>query len=345
MSTETTNYNLVKPEYSDYADIEVLNENFDTIDEAMHDNAVEASLDAATKSVLESIGWTAPELQFLSSAVKFFGQKFGADPSTLKTDSKTIISAINEICNNVIADGAGAHNAIYRGKSLGSSVTAAQWAAISSGKFTDLFIGDYWTIGGVDWIIAHFNYWLNFGDTACTKNHIVIVPRGVLYTGQMHKTNSGGYEAGSANTTAGGYVDTDMYKTGLAQAKTQAANAFGAAHILTHREYLINAANGYATGGAWYDSTVELMTEEMVYGGKEFKNIVNGTTWPAGYTIDNSQLALFRLDHSKICNRSNWWLRDVASSTFFCRVHTYGLCDANHASNAFGVRPAFGICA
>ena len=35
---------------------------------------------------------------------------------------------------------AGAHNAIYRGKYLGTSVTAAQYAAIAAGTFDDLYI-------------------------------------------------------------------------------------------------------------------------------------------------------------------------------------------------------------
>ena len=48
-----------------------------------------------------------------------------------------------------VADNAGAHNAIYRGKNLGSAVTAAQWATIQAGTFKNLFIGDYWTINDV----------------------------------------------------------------------------------------------------------------------------------------------------------------------------------------------------
>ncbi len=39
-----------------------------------------------------------------------------------------------------------AHNSIYRGKNLGSSVTAEQSAATSNGTFTDIYPGDYWLI-------------------------------------------------------------------------------------------------------------------------------------------------------------------------------------------------------
>ena len=70
----------------------------------------------------------------------------------------------------------GAHNAIYRGKYLGESATEAQYAAISAGTFDDLYIGDYWTIGGVNYRIAAFDYYLNSGDTACTAHHVVLVP-------------------------------------------------------------------------------------------------------------------------------------------------------------------------
>ena len=342
----TDNYGLKKPEYSDYADIEILNENFDTLDEKLHDAEVEASMDASTKTLLTNLGWSETTLQKIGSAIKFFGNKLGANPSTLLTSAKTIVGSINEICGNVIADGAAAHNAIYRGKSLGTSVTSAQWTAISNGKFTDMFIGDYWTISGKVYRIAHFDYWYNFGDTACTTHHVVIVPDANMYSAQMHNTSSGQYEAGSANTTEGGYTGSDMYTTNLATAKSTINSAFGSAHILNHRELLTNAVtNGYASGGAWADSTVELMTEQMVYGGKVFGNELNGSNMPYSYTIGFQQLALFRLDKSRICNRSAWWLRDVASAAYFCNVGDYGLCNCSDASYPLGVRPAFGICA
>ena len=232
-------------------------------------------------------------------------------------------------------DGAGAHNCIYRGKSLGSSVTAEQWAAISDGTFRDLYIGDYWTISGKVYRIAHFDYWLNFGDTACSQHHIVVVPDANMYDAKMNNTN----------TTEGGYTGSDMYITNLATAKSTINSAFGSAHILNHRELLTNAVtNGYASGGAWMDSTVELMTEQMVYGGKVFGDGLHGTNIPCSYTIDFQQLALFRLDKSKICNRSAWWLRDVVSAAYFCDVGGNGNCDFGSASGSFGVRPAFGIC-
>ena len=237
-----------------------------------------------------------------------------------------------------LTQNAGFHNSIYRGKNLGTSVTAAQYAAISAGTFDDMFIGDYWVIGGVNWRIAAFDYWLHCGDTECTTHHVVIVPDSALATAKMN----------NSNITTGGYIGCDYYtgansNTGKSTAQTAINNAFGSAHILSHRQLLSNAVtDGKASGWAWYDSTFELMNESMVYGapvcGAEKTGDANFNVG-----IDKSQLPLFRLDPSRITNRANWWLRDVVSAAHFADVHGNGHASDNLASAAFGVRPAFGI--
>lgn len=238
----------------------------------------------------------------------------------------------------MVPDGAGAHNATFRGKNLGGSVTSEQWAAIKAGTFKDLYLGDYWSISDVDYIIAAFNYWLSCGDTACTTNHLLVVPRDNMYAAEMNNTN----------ITTGGYVGSDMYKTGLAQAKATINNAFGRAHILNHRQHLVNAVtNGKPTGSGWYDSTIELMNENMVYGGRQFSPMPDGATDPwstcRNYTIDKSQLPLFRLAPWLICNRQLYWLRDVVSTIDFAYVPSSGLASCANASTGIGVRPVVGL--
>ena len=243
----------------------------------------------------------------------------------------------------LLFNNAGAHNAIYRGKSLGSTVTTAQYAAIKAGTFDDLYIGDYWTIGGVNYRIAAFDYYLNSGDTNCTTHHVVIVPDTCLYNAQMHNTSSGGYEGGAANTTTGGYVGSDMYKSNLEQAKTTIKSAFSG-HVLKHRIYLTNAvANGRASGGAWCDSEVDLMCEQMVYGSGIFSPVSDGSNVPANYRVEKSQLPLFQHEPSRICNRNNWWLRDVITASNFATVYYNGYAICDDASLSNGVRPAFCI--
>jgi hypothetical protein len=243
----------------------------------------------------------------------------------------------------LLFNNAGAHNAIYRGKSLGSTVTTAQYAAIKAGTFDDLYIGDYWTIGGVNYRIAAFDYYLNSGDTSCTTHHVVIVPDTCLYNAQMHNTSSGGYEGGAANTTTGGYVGSDMYKSNLEQAKTTIKSAFSG-HVLKHRIYLTNAvANGRASDGAWCDSEVDLMCEQMVYGSGIFSPVSDGSNVPANYRVEKSQLPLFQHEPSRICNRAAWWLRDVITASRFAIVYYYGGAGCYDASYSLGVRPAFCI--
>lgn len=232
---------------------------------------------------------------------------------------------------NVLADGAAAHNCIYRGKNLGTSVTAEQYAAISSGKFTDLYIGDYWVINGVTYRIAAFDYYYNCGDTNFTKHHAVIVPDTSLYKAQMN----------TSNVTTGGYTGSAMYKSNLAQAKTTIKAAFGSAHVLTKRELLTNAVNGNTPSGwAWFDSDVELMNEVQAYG-----SVAWGAHDGNGYNVasGDGQFPLFMFDRTKLHNREDYWLRDVASATIFSNVGSYGSANGNGASASLGVRPAFCI--
>lgn len=225
---------------------------------------------------------------------------------------------------------AGSHNSIYRGKNLGSTVTTEQWNAIEAGTFDDLYIGDYWVIGGVNWRIAAFDYYYNTGDTAFVKHHAVIVPDTELYKEQMNDTN----------TTAGGYVGSKMHTEGLAQAKNTINSAFGSSHVLSHRILLTNSVtNGYPSAGIWVDSTVDLMCEQMVYGGAIFMPMPSGTITPYNYRVEKSQLPLFQHDHSEISNRSSWWLRDVVTPTYFAFVTSRGDAYYYVASYSNGVRP------
>ena len=225
---------------------------------------------------------------------------------------------------------AGSHNGIYRGNNLGSSVTEEQWNAIQSGTFEDLYIGDYWTISGVNWRIAAFDYFYNCGDTAFTKHHVVIVPDTNLYTHNMNDTN----------ITTGAYVGSKMYTEGLEQAKTTIQNVFGSEHVLSHRIYLSNAvSNGIASVGAWFDSIVDLMCENMVYGSGIFSPVSNGSSAPNNYRVEKSQLPLFAMNPSLIKNRSWYWLRDVISSAYFALVSSAGGAYCDGASYVGGVRP------
>ncbi|MCD8089916.1 MAG: hypothetical protein LUD81_04735 [Clostridiales bacterium] len=230
------------------------------------------------------------------------------------------------------------HRNVYRGKSLGGAITDDQKTAISSGTFDDLFIGDYWTIADSNgtsrnYRIADMDYWYNTGDTAFTSHHLVIVPDTLGISASMN----------SSNTTAGGYVGSEMYTTTLPTVTETVSGAFGDM-LLTHREYLVNAVtNGYASGTAWYDSTAELMNEIMVYGCSVMSPMGNGSTVVNNRTAEKSQLALFALNPRMINYGTSFWLRDVVSATSFAFLRYYGNVDYTYASASYDVRPVFAV--
>lgn len=223
---------------------------------------------------------------------------------------------------------------LFRGKNLGTALTAVQKAVIKDGSFKGMFLGDYWSIGGRIWRIVDMDYWYNCGDTAFTSHHLVIMPDEALYNAQMNTTN----------VTTGGYVGSAMYKSNLANAKTIVNAAFQGS-VLTHREYLCNAvANGRPSGGAWFDSSIELPNEPMMYGHPHFSPTSDGSTVPSIYTISKTQLALFMVCPRFIVNRSyNQWLRDVVSSAAFAFVDGHGYTGYLVASGSRGVRPVFPV--
>lgn len=283
------------------------------------------------------------------SALKAF---IAGDITALDTEDKTsLVAAINEVLVDIGEDrgrlddledltdiltyhGPGLHNALYRGKYLGDSLTAEQSAAIQAGTFEDLYIGDYWTIDGVNYRIADFDYFYKAGDTQCTTHHVVVVPDTNLDTQQMN----------SSNVTTGGYTGSAMYTTNMATAKNKIIAAFGSGHILSHREYLTNAvSSGRPSGGAWFDSTIELMSEAMCYGGTFFEPVSDGSTVPSKYSVACKQLNLFRHRPDMISNHQTFWLRNVVSATAFANVNYSGNANYYAASNSNGVRPAFPI--
>lgn len=227
------------------------------------------------------------------------------------------------------------HAKIYRGKNLGEEVTGEQKYAIRSGLFTDLFVGDYWTINDVNWRIADIDYWYMTGQTTFAYHHLVIIPDTSLYTRYMN--NEG--------TTEGGYVGSNMYITGLDPAKEQIESAFGTM-VLEHDEFLVNSVkDGMSTGIVLKKSKVEIPTENMMFGTKITSVMSDGSSSFMGTDIDFKQLALFDIAPRHIITNDNkgYWLRDVATSQTFSVITPFGYAATSVAYASMGVRPVFCI--
>ena len=247
---------------------------------------------------------------------------------------------------------AGTHNAYYYPANLGVALTDAQSSAIRNGTFTGMYPGGNWTIAvpAYSWTdssgtthsetassqtfeIAGCDTRWNIGDSGyeLRTHHLEMVPRTVLFDAPMNATN----------TTAGGYVGSAMFTNYLRRAEALIKAAFGEDHILSHREYLCNAvSDGKPSGAAWYTRTVDLMTEQMVYGARCFGPANDGgSSVPHLLTANKIQLPLFLYRPEKA---NSWFgLRDVVNSNCFASVYGDGRTAFNNASTSIGVRPSF----
>ena len=242
------------------------------------------------------------------------------------TNKPTIPTALESLSTNSIAF----HNAYPRCKYLGTSISDAQNTAIKNRTYDDLFIGDYWTINGINWRIVAIDYYYNVGDTNFDKGNIIVMPDTVLYSAQMNETN----------TTAGAYAGSLMRTQNLNNARTIARDAFGS-HLANHRILLANSVDTSGPNNwAWYDSDgVELPNEVQIYGTRVWGSALKGFD----VATQKQQFPLMLLAPQFVNTRQNYWLQDVSSysvSSYFADVGSGGYADDNYASNSLGVRPS-----
>ena len=259
------------------------------------------------------------------------------------------------------------HNSIFRGKDLGT-ITAANIDdfvtshGISTGEFTDLYLGDYFTMDyngtNVVFRIAGFDTHWNIGDnasgldsdviTVLNKHHVCVVPDTNLFNRKMNINNTTGASTNENNTSGlKAYAGSDMFQIVLPIVNATLSAILGS-HLLKFRELLSNnidtdaiAANypttkGAANGWAWYTCQANLMSEIELYG---------SIVWSSnGYNTGTAkhQLPLFAKAPKYInLSKSHFWLRDVATAMGFCNCSYDGHAYYFTASNTIGVRPRF----
>jgi hypothetical protein len=266
----------------------------------------------------------------LSQTVATMGDKVDGIDSRVTTNTNDI-ATINALTESIKGTGAGFHSSIYRGKYLGDKYTDEQKQAIMNGTFDDLFIGDYWTINGVNWRIADFDYYCNVYYLDSEAHHVVIVPDTILYEAQMNSTD----------TTQGCYTGSEMYTKNLDEARTAFDNAFGSSFILTFTSYYSDSTDdsGIPRDAKPRKARVELMSEEQVYG-----HAVWGVCNQNGFDVgtQKTQFRLFALDKTKINIGQNYWLTNVTnvlSHSWFTAMMQDGSPLFSPPSFQYGVRP------
>lgn len=220
----------------------------------------------------------------------------------------------------------------FRRKNLGSVVTDAQYARIKEGSFFDLYVGDYWEIGGNAWDIVDINYWFNMGDEGApmTTPHLVIMPRNHLFTYGMNETN----------TTSTGYRNSAMFNNGLPMAYNIIKGAFGDSHIMRRTElisYACDSSGNIASEGFVGGIVVSIPSSYMMFGHAVSNNYLGGT-------LDVDQLALMQMHpYYAFVRGAACWLRDPVNGVAFAATSHLGGYMGPDATSQLGVRPVFGL--
>lgn len=245
----------------------------------------------------------------------------------------------------MVPDGAPTHNNIFRGKNLGA-LNATHIANIQNGSFHDMFIGDYFSVNGSNYVIAGINTKHLHGDNAPLGNHLLLMPDrfskledGTLMIADNRTTRY----MSDTDTTAGGFANTKLYKTYMPSIQKKLEADFGS-NLLTFREIVSTHVDdsGAPDQGEWRDAKLAIPNEVMVYGTTLNGNNKNNSWYNIG--DDNTQLPLFRLNPEEIINHRNWafWLRDIHSASAFANVGGDGGTSWLDASNpGTGVRAFF----
>lgn len=275
----------------------------------------------------------------------FTGTLTAVTPADGDDSTKVATTAfVNTAIKNAPVDGGVANNGYYEEKDLGTWESVADVEAflaahkVSTGKFGSLKLGNYVTIKdgtyNKKWAIAGFDIHLSVGDTSLNTHHIALFPKNNLLSARMNETN----------TTAGGYAGSEMHTVTIPAVVENLQTVLGT-HLLKHRRLLSNsvatsAASGAGAGWtgssnawAWTDVYACLLTEPQLYGTRAFSS--------GAYDVGEGayQLPLFRfISHVKY-SREWFWLRAVASTTYFCGAGNGGNASYHNASDSFGVRP------
>lgn len=259
-------------------------------------------------------------------------------------DSSESKTRLKDAFYAMVPDGAPTHNNIFRGKNLGA-LNSTHIANIQNGTFRDMFIGDYFSINGSNYVIAGINYKKGHGDTISLGNHLVLMPQDWSKTPTQTLAPNGKdtHYMNDTDTTTGGFAGTKLYKTYLPQIQTKLESDFGS-HLMNFKTVVsIHVdASGAPDQAEWREAKVAIPNEVMIYG-----SILNGNNKNnARYNIgdENSQLPLMRLNDSERCNNRAGavWLRDIHSASGFALADNGGGADWIGASYAWlGVRAFF----
>lgn len=201
------------------------------------------------------------------------------------------------------------HRNIFRGKNLGNVLDYNQLAEISGGTFHDLWVGDYWNLGGVKWRIVDIDYWQDL-----TEHHVLVMPDDPL-SELSGLTASNLAPMGISSGTIG--YDGSALKSLLNNNREYFLNLFENC-IFTRPgvKYPKLEGEGWENTGSTSTNAlaVDIPTDIMMFGCSMFScdnaKLTDAAYAGVSYVQETSQLALMKLDPQKTKSTSNYWLRN-----------------------------------
>jgi hypothetical protein len=314
MSTKTTNYELVKPEQSDFYNVDDFNGNMDIIDELLKEREDGAgTADKAIATINKSLG--SADYSALASTIteglKILQTfKATAEPITQKIEAYTKIPSAVAFNSRVDRNWDGLGTLVEHA----TDVTADFDNGTLSQKIAANDLSDYdlgmqikktITIDGTAYtahiIFAHANAFYGYQYYAITNTpNIACI---VYVEGYTSKWNE--------SSTDGGYV-TSTLRTAVQKVVSALQTALGSDHMIAHAVLLSNAtSSGKSSSWSWTEgSRGEALSAAQMCGVNP-----SGSYFDMGEAYE--QLALCRLVRPNQIFGCIWlWLRDVMASWF-----------------------------
>lgn len=150
----------------------------------------------------------------------------------------TFMDDITAKIEPVTYNNAAAHNSLYRGKNLGTAITAEHYAAIKAKTFTDLYPGDYWNI--------------NIGDATITATIRLLLPAQYDYNPNnpwgtvscaVVSFSCGRIQINDTATCEGHLYNSKAFTETMPAIVSKLENAIGTKHMLTIYENVADSIN------------------------------------------------------------------------------------------------------
>lgn len=250
----------------------------------------------------------------------------------IQNGTLTRVSSPQNMVYAIFDDIPAMHNAIYRGRNLGTTISEEHKQAIRTGSFKDLWLGDYWTRATWKYTIAAFDYWYGAANVNAKHTITILAERPV---------ESLRYHSGSIIDQA----ITEVYQNAMVAYNINATATFGENAVIGRRVAFVRKLDGqgYPSEVGYVVSQITFPTAPMIFGTPGPTVVKNDITMANAEYNDNIQLPLLRIRPDLAFVGSTYWLHGIAGPNSAQYADASGGIDMGAPTVVRGIRPVFGI--